>query len=318
MRKFKNAFISLFTYGVMTNNKRFISILLAAVLSIVLFSCSGQKESTEESWSPDDWAFAETVAREVTDDGWVYTFSFQYSKQGTIMQSTIPFTFTGVNLRYRYNDNYYTVTTDSDGVEHKELIPVLLLGTSDSEAVKRDMQYIHKLIAYDGETVTKESLLALGPEDIELEEIDEEMFLRLMHEALTGEPHEYGQNGDLPIYAMLTSPEYIDGYKFQIGFTDVVGCVDVIFIDVLYESEEGKYGYVQLSDLIDANTATPEQIELYNTIQEISKGIVENNELMYGFEENGDKIIDDVKFSELYIFLKDISEKKLSKYVIFY
>ncbi len=300
------------------NNKRFIAILLAMVLSIVLSACSGQKDSTEESWSPDDWVFAQTVAREVTDDGWVYSFDFQYSKEGTIIKNTYPFTFTGVNLRYRYDDSYYTVTVDSDGVEHKELIPILHLGTSDSEAIKNDMLYIHKLIEYDGETVTKESLLALGPEDIELEEIDEELFLRLMHEALTGEPHEYGQYGKLPTYALLTSPEYIDGYKFQIGFTNIVGCIDVIFIDVLYESEEGKYGYVQLSDLVEAGSATAEQKDLYNTIQEISKGIVDNNEPMYGFEENGDKIIDNVKFSELYKFLEDISKSKLNEYVIYY
>lgn len=306
MRKFKNLFTSLFMAGAMA-------------LMLVLSSCSGQKDSTEQSsWSPDDWAFAQTVAREITDDGWVYTFDYMYPKEGELSNDDIPFTFTGVNLRYRYNDSYYTISTDSEGIEHKELIPILLLGTSDSEFVKEDMLYIHELISYDGDKVTVESLLELETDDIELKEIDEEMFLSLMHEALTGEPHEYGQYAELPTYALLTMPSYVDGWKFQIGFTNVVGWIDVVFIDVLYESEEGKYGYVQLSDLVESGKATSEQTELYNTIQEISKGIVENNELTYGLEDNRDKQIDNVKLSELYDFLEDVSKNKLSEYVIFY
>ncbi len=306
MRKFKKLFTGLFMAGMMA-------------LMLVLSSCSGQKDSTEQSsWSPDDWAFAKNIAREITDDGWVYTFDYMYPKEGELSNGDIPFTFTGVNLRYRYNDSYYTISTDSEGVEHKELIPILLLGTSDSELVKEDMLYIHELISYDGDKDMAESLLSLEADDIELKEIDEEMFLRLMHEALTGEAHEYGQYAELPTYALLTMPSYVDGWKFQIGFTNVVGWIDVVFIDVLYESEEGKYGYVQLSDLVESGKATSEQTELYNTIQEISKGIVENNELTYGLEDNRDKQIDNVKLSELYDFLEDISKNKLSEYVIFY
>ena len=51
-------------------------------------------------------------------------------------------------------------------------------------------------------------------------------------------------------------------------------------------------------------------------IEEITIGIVENNNILYALEEYEDEIIDNIDFSRLYSFLKGIEENNYYKYVI--
>lgn len=295
-------------YGIV--KKRIISIFILLSCICILGGCSQNKKEKQPAWN-----VSETTSHYISDDGWVYVFSYTSYSDGSTVES--PYTFYGINLRYRYNDAYMTEPVYD---KHGELVSgpqpqkIQILGRSDSEEIKRDMDKVSKLLGYNTETVTKEDLLAIDRQAVTFEELDKDMFFRLMDECLESEPNPTGGYVDIPSYALLTEPEYIDGYKFQIGFIGGIGTVDIIYIDVLYKTGSEYNAYEQLSDMVDDNTATDAQVSAFQLISEISGGIVKDNNLLYGYDENGQTLIGDIDLSRLYLFLKDIEKYNFTKY----
>lgn len=287
--------------------KRIVPALLSGLLICSSVSCSDSGNKSFE----DEWTFSKKVAREVCDDGWVYTFDYLYMKDGFDNKGVIPFTFNGINLRYRYSDN---ISSEQDSDGH---IPVIqILGNNGSQEIEHDMEIVSEMLDYEHGSVTKDELLMINPDDIEFKELDKDRFFNLMYDALNGEEHKEGKYPDIPSYALLTEPEYVDSYKFQIGFIADIGCVDVMFIDVLYEQGEEYNDYIQLSDLIESGNATNEQIQAFESLKSISDGIVTENNLNYGFDTYKDKDGAEIDFSRLYTFLNDIESNNYVKYIV--
>ena len=90
----------------------------------------------------------------------------------------------------------------------------------------------------------------------------------------------------------------------------------MLMFDVLYRTGDGLTDYVQLYDLVKNGEASEEQIQLLNALQEIERGIVENNDLQFKRDEFEDEVIDDVAFSRLYVMLKNIMELNYGQYVV--
>ncbi len=293
--------------------KRYILIILILCQAIPLCACSDKDKEHVE------WKFSKKMARVVQEDGWVYTFDYLYSKDGVESDTLIPFQFYGVNLRYRYNDAYTeTINTTENGKTVTKTVPAVIqmLGGANSQGIKNDMKKVADILDYQNCSVTPEELLAINPEDVTFEELDKDLFFGLIHEALNSEPHPEGDNV-LPVYALMTEPEYINNYKFQIGFVSDMGTVDVIYIDVLYRTGDGYNDYIQLSDMVDNGTANEEQKQAFDLIKSISAGIVEDNNLIYEYDANKDKNIADIDFSRLYSFLKDIKNQNYDKYLLY-
>lgn len=175
------------------------------------------------------------VARQENKDGWVYTFVYEYEKENVEpIDSLINFYFYGINVRYRYAENYkeeYQVKNREGDTEVREYQPgVLIFGESAetaADAAKTDELLINS---------SKDELLALDENAIEFSSLDKSMFFKLMHKALTGEPQPEGTGKaywDLPSYAALAEKEFLDGYKFQVCFLQETGLVDVCYIDVV-------------------------------------------------------------------------------------
>ena len=225
----------------------------------------------------------------------------------------------GVNLRYRYNEDYVTtVTYMEDGEKKTKIVPqtIQVLGEANDSGIKNDMEEIADILKYQAGEVTTQELLDLTVDDLTFEELDENIFIELVQAALKGEAHKEGNYDYLPQYALLTEPEYLNDYKFQVGFVSSVGCIDVIFIDVLYRTGNDYDSYKQLSDIIDSGTASDEQKKIYNMIEEITTGIVENNNILYALGEYENENIDNIDFSRLYSFLKEIEANNYYKYII--
>lgn len=262
------------------------------------------------------------VAREKLDNGWVYTFVYEDYKDENIDDSTlIKYQFFGINLRYKYNDDYIEKITHipddpSEGKPYTQFItPTFLRLGEGSEAEKKDMELIGTII--DSRKSVKE-LLSLNPNDFDFEIVDKDMFFCLMKEALSGEPQKEGTDisyWDKPTYAFLSEPTFLSGYRFQIAFLQETGCVDELFIDVLYETGNGYKDYIQLSDLIENNAATEEQIQIYNHIQKITTNIKEYENFIVDSENYKNSNIGGVDFSRLYEFLKNIHENKFDLYI---
>ena len=286
--------------------------LSLVLLLLTLSSCKekenevGEQETTtmENSWVDDftGWTrWGKKIAREMTEDGWVYTFDYLFMKDDNpttgAQDDAIPFTFYVINLRYRY-----------DRTDPSESDPIQVLGRVGSDAVKRDLDQIWDLLGTGGGSIpTVEELLALDPDTLTFEEFDKDRFFRLMRQALTGEPHAEGERFLLPTYAMLSEPAFSDGYCFQIGFVSGMGLVDIIFIDVLYRDEDAIHGYVQLSDMVDDGTATDEQAALYAFLKQVEKNVVEHDDFLYESDSYQEETMAGVDMSRLYRFLYDIS-----------
>lgn len=293
--------------------KKLLSIVIMFFCVMCLVSCENDSEDKIE------WPFEQKVSYLVEDDGWVYSFSYTYDKGGLNDDALIPYNFMGVNLRYRYNEDYVTtVTYMEDGEKKTKIVPqtIQVLGEANDSGIKNDMEEIADILKYQAGEVTTQELLDLTVDDLTFEELDENIFIELVQAALKGEAHKEGNYDYLPQYALLTEPEYLNDYKFQVGFVSSVGCIDVIFIDVLYRTGNDYDSYKQLSDIIDSGTASDEQKKIYNMIEEITTGIVENNNILYALGEYENENIDNIDFSRLYSFLKEIEANNYYKYII--
>ena len=292
--------------------------LLLAFL-LLLSACSSESSDPEPK-------LQYRMAYHIANDGWVYVLANQHldtdTDYGAAVNDRCPFAFRGVNLRYRYNEGFtetYTSTDDKGNtVTRTVLQSTLILGESNSQAERQDMDTIAKYLGYDrtGKLYTTAELLALTPEDLQFTYLDPDMFLGLLQKCLTAENNPRGEYYNLPSWALFTEPIYLDDYKFQVGLIGGLGTVEVLMLDVLYKTGDGLTDYVQLYDLVQAGTATEEQVALLNTLQEIEQGIVENNDLQYGVDTYKDSVIANVKLSRLYGMLKNIMEDNYGQYII--
>lgn len=279
------------------------AILLCVLLSFCCSACTnGNKEETLNI------LFYRQVARETTDNGWCFTFVREGFKDPNADESNLArYRFFGFNIRYRYK-GLLDKTMERGSSENGGLIWGRL---SDGQA--SDMRQVEKIL---NRNKTPEDLLALDPADCEFEELDGEMFFRLMREALTGEWQKEGTTlsyWEKPEYSFLQEPEFENDYKFQVCFMQETGCVDELFIDVLYK-DANPVGYIQLSDLIENGKADGEQMKLWNTIKEITNTIKENEIYISGQEKYQKTTIAGVDLGRLYSLLTDIHNNEFDRY----
>lgn len=286
-----------------------------------------------------DLRFSRKVARRVLPDGWVFTFIQNLNKSEADDDSDlIRYEFFGVNLRYRYDDEYIQVVshrgTDPEpytqryadylrrpaeipgsGAVLRELyVPSRLNWGEGSEAQRRDMEQIDAIL---NSGMTPEALLALDPADYSFESFDKTIFFELMREALNGEPHEEGTDlsgYELQPVALLTEPVWEDGCKLQVAYLSEMGCIDELFIDLLYKTGEGRRDYIQLSDLVETGEADPEQRELFELLQTVAERVKTSERFLAGAELYRGRTLGGVDLDRLWKFMSDLHENKPEAY----
>ena len=93
------------------------------------------------------WIY-EKIARKLMDDGWVFTFEQYGSKTGDD-NNLCRYSFSGFNLRYRYDDAYIQAVihnTDGGVTIRERRIPAVLDWGYGSPAQQRDRELIAKLL----------------------------------------------------------------------------------------------------------------------------------------------------------------------------
>ncbi len=306
--------------------------VLLVVLSIVLSSCAlrqnpaGESEATSQSAS---WVEVEgngllgppllrfyrrNAYRYSPDDGWYITFIHQGQKDPAADNQNV-YSFRYYNLRYVFDPSTISTTVHEakDKLYYESIAePAFHWGLS-SESRERDMKLVNGQIVKSDTSEngykTPEEILTLDPDDYTFEELDKDLLFDLIREALTSKPlPENSAYLDKWSTGFFWEPEKQDGYWFQICCAQMMGYVDAIYIDVLYETGSGYRDYVQLSDLVDAGTATEEQQEAFKLLRRICEWI-ETEECYLGpVEEYADKTIGGIDFSRLYRILKHLHE----------
>ncbi len=317
--------------------KKIITLLLAACLLTgcavdpLISTDSPASESTvpsaPESTAPGTTAgteepkikFFRKVAREVQEDGWVWTFVQNGFKNGDVPPGLCVFQFNGMNFRHRYDDAYirHNYTRMSHGmVLHTTYAPAIKLAGFGPEAEDRDMA---KIDAFLASTTDPQELLSRDPDSLELEVVDKEMFFRLMRQALEGEPQAEGPNDvywQIPSWGLLGEQEYMDGYKFQVGLANETGLVDVIRLDVAYKTGEEYNEYTILSDMVDDGTATAEQAEAYRLLETIARAMEQEESYIAMAEEYKALELGGIQFARLYEILNNIHNGNWTPYDI--
>lgn len=288
---------------------RYLSAIIIIILMTVLAGCSSKKEVT----------FTRTAAREMTDDGWVYTVEIQRMKDPSLETSGfVRYRFYAINIRSRYDEDFIQ-TEVHEGKDSRTIstyIPAILIWGQGSDAQARDMELINNGVMR--QNATAEELLALDESAYEFETVDRSMFFRLMRQALTSQPHAEPSDiklMDKPSYGLLQETEFLDGYKFQVGFIDCMGYADEVFIDVLYEDDGSPVGYIQLSDMVDNGTASNEQVKLFDKIKELCSAI-RGTEYYCAKGFDFSEVIADVEFDRLSGLLKDLDDQDYTKYSV--
>lgn len=236
--------------------------------------------------------FIEKCSFKDLEDGWTYYVCLDY-KTGDDSKTINNATFDGVNLKYSTLEDYYiTVTDENNNVIDKISADLVSLSTGDKTS--SDLLKINTFLEskHFNREITTEDL------SIYLDIVDKNIIVELYNDAFNKETLTAGKYMELSFSNALTS-SYQDNYKFQIIYILNYGNIGKVNIEVIYE--DGTY----LSDKVNDNIATKEELEFNNYIKEIENQILKNNTFKL---KNMKKKFGNYKLTELNNLLKELEE----------
>lgn len=292
--------------------KKTICILLCCIFLLPLCSACGRQESTPTDHLSDrsdelNIPFYRKVARRQLDNGWVFTFVRDGMKNGDD-SDIFKYSFKGINIKYQCSEKIGLVSSKED------IIAGCLIFGNGTDTQRNDMATVSRILT---NTRTDEELLALNPSDYTFEELDGELFFALMHEALTGAPQREGTDlsyWEKPEYFFFVEKSYLNDYKFQISALNETGLIDVLHVDVMYKTGEGRADYQLLSDLVVQGKASEEQQQAYELLQKAAEEILAQNSYIAPLEICRGRTVGGVTFDRLCTILEDIHNNKFEKF----
>lgn len=107
---------------------------------------------------------------------------------------------------------------------------------------------------------------------------------------------------------------YLNDYKFQISALNETGLIDVLHVDVMYKTGEGRADYQLLSDLVVQGKASEEQQQAYELLQKAAEEILAQNSYIAPLEICRGRTVGGVTFDRLCTILEDIHNNKFEKF----
>ena len=259
-------------------------------------------------------------AYELLDGDWVAEFYYYYFPKELFPYEPAPYAYSFAinNMRYRFNEEWsecVTINTDRDGSPIYDVgytISAVKSWFSVNESRRNDREKLKELFA---QGLSPEEMLALDKDALQFEELDKDLFFRLMQKAFSGEqkPEKDVSSRHLDYYySMEFENDYMDGYKFQVCYLGDGGdmgqnCyIEKIVIDVLYKTGEKYDEYDQLSDLVKDGRASAKQQEAYALIRKIEDAVVAQNRFDALSDEYETLEIAEIDFSRLWQFMYDL------------
>ena len=294
-----------------TGKKQRLFMILLCAAAALLAACGKQEQPSDTLEDPKTTVITEhRSAYEIWEDDWAVRFDYWYL--GEKEKNPFLYRFTIQNMRYRFNDEWsemLTIQEDSHGNKEYHVgytISPIKSWFSGSEARKRDQKKVQSFL---NQGLPPEQMLALDPDSISFEELDKDLFFRLMEAALKKEQEQKKEAPPRKLsyfFEILGQSDYLDGYKFQVSYVAQYGYLEKIVIDVLYKTGEEYNAYVQLSDLVRQGKADAGQEAVYAIIKKIEQAVVEQNCFTALKEEYQDLEEGGIDFFRLYVFLEDL------------
>lgn len=225
--------------------------------------------------------------------------------------------FIGVNLRYRYDDNWKTTIWFEKAVPNGKAVyyraeryrGILIFG-EDSEASAADRKRIDAILANPWSD--ENQIYMIDPSQIPAETLDKDLFTNAINHVI---PAAYsGKYANYPEYAMEVEAEYQDGYRFQVAFMIEQGDIAELWLDVLYRIGDGFRDYKQLSDLVDSGEVDAAQRGAFDLLQSVRKEVRDENSFIAAADSYKGKTVAGIDLSRLYTFLLAIEENRDEKY----
>lgn len=297
------------------------SVALILLCIIVLCSCMNRlPEPADQTETIDDYVDSQSVpyyrhiAAQMDDEtGWYYQFIEEVIKSGEIAPHYV---FQGFNLRYRYNDAYWSYNylreQNEDGTysyyRFKSKSGALRYGEG-GEIERNDWKVIDRVFDKSSSGIELIRIANEDRDEYHFEAIDGNVFFDLVSKAMSSPACEPGTSKlywEKPSYAIKVEPYYIDGYKFQICFVMRAGRIGEVYIDVLYPTGDAYNDYVQLSDLIDEWKADEGQYDAFELIQNIRNRIKSEGSFLAFSDRYKERCVGGIDFARLYAFLNAI------------
>lgn len=206
------------------------------------------------------------------EEGWIYKFQIGIRKEDGFSKQIegnydigkdTYIAFDGFNLKYKTVDGSGVPVIDHETGEEisRGSITVPSLSTTDgtrNEIHNINQYFNHKKFTKD---ITVEDL-----EDLELQVFDKDLLVEMYNKALHNEPDSYGNFSSLPTVALLKSP--VDEHEvwqggYVLGYGAVKACNFEMIVDGVY-----------VSDVVSDGSASEEQKQLQENIQQLEEAII--------------------------------------------
>lgn len=288
------------------------SLVITLLVFVILFSACKVSTPTEEVPEINFSTMASTLE---TNDGWVYYCYAEFDKDSNIQDArSVNFSYDAYNIKYNYLEDCRIPVIDSNTGEIMDYQYSSIPYISLIPEFNRDFAKVENWLE---ENKPISPISKTDIEDLDLKIMDVDLFIKLFNEMITSQKLETGAFYNYFEGDMKREEIYLDGYKWQIGYVVMHGVMKNINIELLYyddtQNENDKKNKddeyfrdgIHLSDIVNTGKATPEQIQIQKTVDELEKKIIESQNL---FPENLDYSIGDIDFNRLEHLLKSLGE----------
>lgn len=269
--------------------KILLSLLLCGFVLIGLTGCKNDKkiEEDNEVYSLEKCSYKE-------NDNWIYYFCTYYQKDDSGNFTKINGReFNGIDLLKKdTNDKFYITVTDSQTGEIINTMEPGIYTLLNGEKTKQE--YLKLSDFLDSGSFNEENFESKLKE-LELKTIDENLVVELYKASLNEEEVSHGK------YDYLSAASSLDiesgNGVFRVGYMIYNGNIKFVKID--YINKDGEF----LSNLVNDNEATKDQIEDYNNLLLLEKEIVEKQSLNIDVFDG--KTVDTSKLKELLVKMEN-------------
>ena len=269
--------------------KKYIILLILIFLLLLIVTILSDSDSSNNNLNPSNsFEYGEKMSFIKKNDGWYY---YLYTN------SNNEFFFDGCNLKYNELEGYYVnlyKDEDKDEIIDK-FVTFPSLSTSDHSSSKNKILERDEVILindYFNKKQFNHNISEKDLKELKIENFNKEDLIILYNDLISKD-----MSSTLTEYKLYECDyrydDFQDGYKVFVGFLVQRSGIAKIEIDLIYKNN--KY----LSDKINDNTASQDEKEIYEYLQQIEKEIEETQNIDINREGKAKYILLDNRITNL-------------------